>query len=137
MSRLVASPALALVLFTSLPAPAADPDPPATALKGHKGTLSCLAFTRDGKLLASGAKDGTVIVWDLATRKPLVSVPGHKDMVVAVTFSPDGKTVAVTSHDADVRLYDAATGKLAGTLAGHTKDVRGVAFSPDGKRIAT
>ena len=134
MSRLIGSSSLAIALFTGLTPPAADPDPPTVTLKAHKGTLSCLAFSRDGKFLASGAKDGTAIVWDIAARKPLVTIPGHKDMIVAVAFSPDGKTVAATSHDHEVRLYDAATGKAAGSLAGHTKDVRGVAFSPDGKR---
>ena len=103
-----------LSLLTSLTAPAADPDPPTVTLKAHEGTLSCVAFSRDGTLLASGAKDGTVIVWDIAARKPLVTLPGHKDMIVAVAFSPDGKTVAATSHDSDVRPYDAATGKSVG-----------------------
>ena len=124
-----------ITILTVLPALTAEaPDPPTTTLKGHKGTLSCLAFSRDGKHLASGAKDGIVIVWDFAARKPLATIPGHKDMIVAVAFSPDGKAVAATSHDAEVRLYDAATGKAAGTLAGHTKGVRGVAMRFDPRR---
>src|SRR3954470_3324735 len=110
----------ALLAGAAVTAPA--PGPPTVTLAGHKGTLSCLAFSRDGNLLASGAKDGTLIVWDVAARKPLVTLPGHKDMIVGIVFSPDGKTVAATSHDSEVRLYDVATGKPAGTLTGHAKD---------------
>ena len=85
----------------------AEPVPPAL-LKGHKGTLSCLVFAPDGKALASGAKDGTVIVWDVAARKPLVPVPGHKDTVVAVALAPDGKTLATGGIDRNVARWDFA-----------------------------
>src|SRR5262245_28386319 len=135
ITRLVVSSVL-LVVFLAVSGQGIDPEPLA-ALKGHKGTLSCLAFTRNGKSLVSAAKDGTVLIWDLASRKPVVQIPGHKGMIVAVAFSPDGKTIAATSHNTDVHLYDAVTGMPAGILSGHTKDVRGVAFSPDGKLIAT
>jgi WD40 repeat protein len=106
-------------------------------LKGHKNTISSLAFAADGKTLASGAKDGTVILWDLATDKARATLPGHKDMVTAVAFTPDGKTVASAGHDGIVYLWSAADGKQVATLEGHDKDVRGLAFAPDGKTLAT
>src|SRR5688500_136929 len=90
-----------IVLFALSATVVADAEPPTATLKGHTGTLSCLTFSRDGKLLASSAKDGTVIVWDFGARKPVVSIPSHKDMIVAVAFSPDGKTVGLwTKTDA-------------------------------------
>src|SRR5262245_44313480 len=89
MTRLVAPAALVGLSAALLPCAAADEA--ADTLKGHKGTLSCLAFTPGGTALASGGKDGAVTVWDLAARKPLHQLPGHKDMVVAAAFSPDGR----------------------------------------------
>jgi WD40 repeat protein len=50
-------------------------------LKGHKNTITCLAFSKDGKLLASGAKDGTAIIWDVKEKKALASFPGHTEVV--------------------------------------------------------
>jgi WD40 repeat protein len=63
--------------------------------KGHKHTITCLAFSSDGKTLASGSKDGSVILWDVATGKTQTTFPGHKDMVGAVDFTPDGKDAGV------------------------------------------
>src|ERR1700722_15730001 len=93
----------AAFLFTTLLVPVATSEDGVVPLKGHSGTVSCVAYSRDGKFLASGAKDGTLIVWGVATRKPLHQIPGHKDMVVTAAFSPDGKLLAATSHAVDVQ----------------------------------
>jgi WD40 repeat protein len=77
-------------------------------LKGHKNTITCLAFVPDGRTLLSGAKDGTVLVWDLAARKVRATLPGHKDMVTAVAVSPDGQTLATGGIDRNVTLWDVA-----------------------------
>src|SRR5262249_38615562 len=106
-------------------------------LKGHKHTITCLAFSPDGKTLASGGKDGSVLLWDVASGRARAPPPDHKDMVTAVAFTPDGKTLASCSHDSDISLWDTVTGKRTATLTGHQKDVRGLAFSPDGKFLAS
>src|SRR5262245_48211634 len=93
-------------------------------LRGHKHTITCLAYSRDGSRLASGSKDGTVRLWDAQSGKPLTVMDEHRDMVVAVAFSPDGKLLAASSHDTAVKLWDTATGKEARSLKGHGKDVR-------------
>src|SRR5262249_39094917 len=67
-------------------------------LKGHANTITCVAFAPDGKSLASGSKDGTAIVWDVAGGGARLKLPGHKDMVVSVAFAPDGKVLASVSH---------------------------------------
>src|SRR5262245_28409869 len=95
-------------------------------LKGHKHTITCLAYAPEGKTLASGAKDGVVILWDVAGGVRRATLTGHKDMVTAVAFAPDGKTLASAGHDSAIQLWDSA-GKRLRVLRGHDSDVRGLA----------
>jgi len=79
--------------------------PPAT-LAGHKGSVYSVAFSSDGKRLASASADQTVILWDVDNRKRLVTLEGHKGAVNAVAFSPDGKRLASASRDKTIILWD-------------------------------
>jgi WD40 repeat protein/serine/threonine protein kinase len=99
-------------------------------LRGH----AALAFSPDGKRLASASGDGrTVKVWDASTGQEILSLKG----VTNVAFSPDGKRLASASYDSTVRLWDAASGQELRALKGHTGVVSSVAFSPDGTRLAS
>jgi WD40 repeat protein/energy-coupling factor transporter ATP-binding protein EcfA2 len=108
-------------------------------LVGHSEWVISMAFTPDGKTLASGSSDHTVRLWDVATRQPLGEpLVGHSERVISVAFSPDGKTLASGSVDQTVRLWDIATRQSLGEpLVGHFKGVESVAFSPDGKTFAS
>ncbi|MFG2246687.1 protein kinase [Spirillospora sp. NPDC048823] len=107
-------------------------------LNNHTGAVRSVAFSPDGKLLASCSNDETVRLWDVATRRSIARpLTGYTDTVNAVAFSPDGKLLAVGGNDTTVRLWDVATHIPVGRpLTGHTDSVHSLAFSPDGKILA-
>ncbi|MFF7727076.1 helix-turn-helix domain-containing protein [Streptomyces sp. NPDC008001] len=106
-------------------------------LTGHSGAVTDVAFSPDGKTLATGGSDGTARIWDSATGKSRTTLAGHSAPVRSVAFSPDGKILATGSDDRIVRLWDVATGETRGILTGHTRPLQSVAFSPDGLTLAT
>jgi WD40 repeat protein/tRNA A-37 threonylcarbamoyl transferase component Bud32 len=107
------------------------------SFQGHENNVRGVAFSADGRHIASGSDDRTVKVWDVATGRETHTLRGHTDGVYGVAFSPDGRRIASASHDKTARVWDAATGREVYTLGGHTNFVHAVAFSPDGRQIAT
>jgi uncharacterized delta-60 repeat protein len=105
--------------------------------EGHMSNVFSIAFSPDGKTLATGSSDRTVKLWDIPTGQELATLTGHAGAVFFVSFSPDGKTLATGSWDNTVKLWDVAKRQEVGTLEEHTGRVFSVSFSPDGKTLAT
>ncbi len=106
-------------------------------LEGHTGFVTSVSFSPSGKILASGAWDNTVRLWNIATRENIATLR-HTGSVYSVAFSPDGTTLASAGgrYDGTVRLWDVGTRKNIATLR-HTGLVTSVVFSSDGTTLAS
>ncbi|RSM67936.1 hypothetical protein DMB66_14560 [Actinoplanes sp. ATCC 53533] len=108
------------------------------ALLGHGEIVLAVAFSPDGKTLASGASDRTIRLWDTATGQSVSTMKEHLDSVLDLAFSPDGKLLASAGHsdDASVLLWQTGAWKRVAKLNPKIESVQAVAFSPDGGTIA-
>jgi WD40 repeat protein len=105
-------------------------------LGDDKHSKEAVAFSPDGKLLATAGHDNLVTLWDLPKGKVKRSLTGHSSWIQAIAWSPDGKTLASGGGDNALRLWDVATGQLKQTCRDKNA-VLAVAFSPDSKVIAS
>ena len=125
------------------PLSAQEPKLRATLL-GHPQLVTSVAFSPDGKTLASASYDGTLKLWDVTTGKERATLGEYRGCLGCVAFSPDGKTLAsgvIGSPGGgdlkQVKLWDVARGKVRTALNGRDNFVGSVAFSPDGKTLAS
>ncbi|MCU0545746.1 MAG: NACHT domain-containing protein [Oscillatoriaceae cyanobacterium Prado104] len=105
-------------------------------IKGF-GTVFAVAFSPDGKLLATCGSDSVVRCWEVTSGREILTCKGHRDWVRSVAFSSDGKTLASSSSDRTVKLWDCSNGECLQTYQGHSNWVGSIAFSPDGKILAS
>jgi RNA polymerase sigma factor (sigma-70 family) len=106
-------------------------------LEGHTDGVLCLAYSPDGKALASASVDGTLRLWDPAKGIELRTLAGHAGRVNWVAWSHEGKRLASAGADGTVRLWDADKGAELRSITAHEGAAQGVTFSPDGKRLVS
>ena len=108
--------------------------------RGHLYYIWSVAWSPDGKYIASGSWDQTVQVWDATGGKTIFIYHGHaggQAGVFTVAWSPDGKRIASGSGDHTVQVWDAFTGGNVLTYKGHSDSIHKLAWAPDGKRIVS
>ncbi len=105
--------------------------------RGHTTNVSTVAWSPDGKRIASGAWDNTVQVWEPTPESNTLTYKGHMSFVNTVAWSPDGKRIASGAWDNTVQVWDVTTRLTYVTYRGHSSVVRSVTWSPDGKFIAS
>ncbi len=130
----------AFILVPSYPQGARDQSAavPQVKFKAHKGDLTALVITPDGKVLASSSgEDGAVKLWSLPGGRLLATLEGHKGGVNRLAITPDGKILASGGVDANLKLWSLPEGRLLATLQGHSKRVQALAITPDGKTLVS
>ncbi len=111
--------------------------PLSLSLNHDLGTITCVAYSPDGRWLACGSFDHTLRLWAVDSGQALRSFSGHQDWVNSVAFSPDGTRLVSGSSDQTLRLWAVDSGQMLRTFSGHQNRVNSVAFSPDGTRLVS
>ena len=120
-----------LDFFSSVrPIEKGNPDGELIVFRGHDREISCINFSPDGKTLASGGWEETIVLWDVSTGQQKAVLTEHKGHVRNLSFSSDCKILASGHGDGTVRLWDVKTARLKKVLCRHSSHVYGMSFSP-------
>src|SRR2546428_716984 len=108
-----------------------------TNYRKHSAAVLNIAWSPDGKKIASAGADKTVHIWNATSKNPTFIYRNHAKPVSAVAWSPDGSRIVSGSCDTTVQVWNVQTGRKLSTCRGYSREVSTVAWSPDGKYIAS
>lgn len=104
---------------------------------GHLDSVTAVAWSADGKILASGSADNTVRLWKRADGSHLMTIQAIRSTVTAIAFSPDNRFIAVAAVDLSIRVFSLKDGMLQKMMFGHTRPIEALAFHPNGWLFAS
>jgi WD40 repeat protein len=106
-------------------------------LRGHKGGVTSVIFSTNGRLILTASFDGTARLWNAETGEDIGVLQGHRNTVIKASFDPSGQRAVTASWDGTVRIWDVDSQQEITRLRGNTTYVTSVLFSPDGRRVIT
>ena len=131
-------------ITTTSPSPTRIPPSPTamvalsrTLYVGRSSNVTSVAFSPDGKIVASGDSENIIKLWRVSTGEDIGTLSGHRLDVESLAFSRDGQLLASGSSDYTIKLWSVSTWQELRTLSGHSSWVHSVAFSPDGQTLAS